>query len=245
MAETFPPELREAIADDLDTLVLLQDRELDATMLQALIAAGFPDGLGLLPGDDRGRQAFDLVREAVRELPAVPSPDLIDRLAADYAAIYLTGALGASPMESVWLSDDHTACHEPMFALREVYGARGLGAADWRRRPDDHLLLQLDFVARWLRDAQPDLAGLADFLDRHLLRWLGDFAVRVASRCETRLYAGLALLTFALVDRLREALARTLDVPRPSREAVEAACRPSHRIESLPAGFVPGAGPGW
>jgi TorA maturation chaperone TorD len=132
-----------------------------------------------------------------------------------------------------------------MFEVRDLYAARGLAAADWRRRPDDHLLLQLQFVARWLRDADPDLAGLATFLDRHLLRWLEDFARRVAARCDTALYAGLALLTLAQVERLRDILASALGAPRPSRDEVEAVCRALRSVESVPVGFVPGTGPGW
>jgi TorA maturation chaperone TorD len=245
MAETLSAEFRAAIAEDLDTLVLLQDRELDAVMLAALRALTFPDSLSLLPAGEQARRAFALMRDAVGGLPPEPDEALLDRLAADYAAIYLNGALGASPTESVWLSEDHTACHEPMFELRALYARRGLGAADWRHRPDDHLLLQLQFAARWLRELDPDLAGLAGFLDRHLLRWLGDFALRVAERCDTRLYAGLALLTLTQVERLREILASALGVPRPTRAEVEAACRAGRRVESVPARFFPGAGPGW
>lgn len=245
MAEALSPELRAAIAEDLDTLVLLQDRELDAALLAALRELTFPDNLALLPGDERGRQAFELMRAAVRALPEQPGQQFLDSLAADYAAIYLNGALGASPQESVWLSEDRTACHEPMFELRELYAGRGLGAADWRRRPDDHLLLQLQFVARWLREPAPDLAALADFLDRHLLRWLEDFAGRVAARCDTRLYAGLVLITSAHVDRLREILAHALDVPRPSRAEMEARSRGADRPVAIPLVFVPGTAPSW
>jgi TorA maturation chaperone TorD len=245
MAEALPAGLREAIAEDLETLVLLQDHELDFAMLGGLRELGFPQNLALLPVEERAQQAFALMRDAVQALPSQPGHDLLDRLAADYAAIYLNGSLGASPMESVWLSDDHTACHEPMFELRELYAARGLAAADWRRRPDDHLLLQLQFVAHVLREADPDLAGLAAFLDRHLLRWLEDFAGRVAARCDTALYAGLALLTFTLVERLRDILASALGAPRPSREEVEAASGARRPVESVVVGFVPGTGPGW
>jgi TorA maturation chaperone TorD len=48
------------------------------------------------------------------------------------------------------------------------------------------------------------------------LRWIEEFAERVADRCSTRFYAGLALLTAAYLDELRDLLARLLDQPRPA-----------------------------
>jgi TorA maturation chaperone TorD len=77
---------------------------------------------------------------------ALTEPASLDELAADYAAIYLNNSLGASPYESVWLSDDHLACAAPMFELRELYAAAGLRAADWRSRFDDHFVLQLQYL---------------------------------------------------------------------------------------------------
>jgi TorA maturation chaperone TorD len=251
MAETepaWPQPLREALADDLDTLVLLQDRELTAELLAALEPIGFPDNLGLVPATEGARQAWALAREAVASLPELPAAETLDLLAADYAAIYLNGSFGASPCESVWLSDEHVACDAPMFELRALYAAHGLQAADWRRRPDDHLLLQLQFVARRLRagGGAAELAELASLLDEHLLRWLGEFAVCVAARCDTALYAGLVSLTFAYVEDLRERLAIALGADRPSAEEVEQRYRARRPQEgALPVRFMPGAAASW
>lgn len=242
---SLPPELRVALAEDLETLALLQDRELGAELLQGLRQVGFPDNLGLRPGAERAVQAFDLMRGAVATLPPAIGPAVLDQLAADYAAIYLNASLGASPMESVWLSDDHTSCHDAMFELRRHYAAHGLAASDWRRRPDDHLVLQLQFVAHRLRDPDASLAELADFLDHHPLRWLDDFAARVAARCDTAFYAGLALLAAAQVDGLRDILARSLGQPRPSRQEVAERCRARRGGTADSLRFVPGTGPGW
>ncbi len=245
--EMIPRALREALADDIETLAMLQDRELTADVLRGLKSIGFPDNLGLKPASDRPRQAFDLLRGAVAALPADPAPLLLDQLAADYAAIYLNGSLGASPYESAWLSDDHTICHDAMFQLREIYAAIGLQAADWRRRPDDHLVLQLHFVAHCLRhgaDAS-DWDALGRILDEHLLRWLDDFAGRVAARCDTALYAGLVLLTAAHIDTLRDLLAQRLQQRRPTQVEVNERCDARRRVEAVAVAFVPGAGPGW
>jgi len=194
------------LADDAETLARLHDREPDAATLAALREISFPYNLALLPPDEAAREAWTAMRAAIDFLPAQPGPADIDALAAEFAAIYLTGAYGASPCESVWLDEDHLTCQQPMFRLREIYQAAGLVAADWRKRPDDHLVLQLQFVAHTLRRlASTDfsLTTLVTMLDEHLLRWLPDFAARVAARSELPYHAALAHLTVAWIQALR------------------------------------------
>ncbi|MGZ8219633.1 molecular chaperone TorD family protein [Methylomagnum sp.] len=83
------------------------------------------------------------MRSLVAALQAAPDTAFLDDLAADFAAIYLTGAFGASPYESYWLSDDHLICQDAMFDMRTLYAGAGLKVPDWRMRPDDHLVFQL------------------------------------------------------------------------------------------------------
>jgi TorA maturation chaperone TorD len=237
-------ELAEALAEDAEALATLHDRELTAETIAALREVGFPASLGLLPADERARQTWRMMAEA---LPLEVDAGLLDRLAVDYAAIYLTGAYGASPCESVWLDDDHLACQGPMFALRQLYAEAGLAAADWRRQPDDHLVLQLLYLAHVLRRAEePDaLRRLTAMMDEHLLRWLPDFAGRVADRCELPFFAVLAGLTLLWCEQLRHLLAECLGEPRPTHEAIEARLRPSQRTEAVPLAYLPGAAPSW
>ena len=94
-------------------------------------------------------------------------------------------------------------------AMREAYAEAGLGVPDWRQRPDDHLVFQLQFVASLLDAATVDACRrAARFLDDHTLRWLPEFAERVAHRAGTPFYAGLAMLTAIYVDELRDVLGR-------------------------------------
>lgn len=251
-------ELFAALADDAATLALLHDTELTAPLLAGLKHLGFPGNLGLLPLGEASQKCFGAMRAAVSSLPAHPAADTLDELAADFAAIYLTGAYGASPSESFWVSDDHLVCQEAMFDLRAIYAAAGLAAPDWRRRPDDHLVFQLQFLARRLAvaaddDGRRELAPLAHFLDHHLLRWLPDFAARVAERCATPFYAGLARLTDAWCQQARDLIAGHLGEPQPGREEIaqraqRAQCAGSRRepAELEPPRFVPGGDrPSW
>jgi len=191
------------LADDAATLARLHDRELDAATIAALCEIGFPDNLALLPQGDPARGAWAAMRAAV---PPEPSFSDIEALAVEYAAVYLTGAYNVSPCESFWLDEDHLHCQQPMFALREIYAAAGLAAPDWRKRPDDHLVLQLQYIAHALRRPKPAAANLARMMDEHLLRWLPDFAARLAQRAELPFYAALAHLTLAWCNALHRLL---------------------------------------
>ena len=240
----------EALAEDALTLACLHDAEASAAAVQSLKAVGFPDNLALFPVDTEARQGHEMMRAALAALPEDLGVAALDELAADYAAIYLTGAHGASPCESYWLSDDHLVCQDAMFELRKLYAASGLKAPDWRKRPDDHLVFQLQYLARRLQAAgtADDWRAIGGFLDHHLLRWLPDFAGRVAGRGDTLFYAALASLTSTWCDSLRELIAGELAEPRLTSEEIENSLAGRRVAEATeqPLRFMPGGpGPGW
>jgi TorA maturation chaperone TorD len=235
----------ESLADDAEMLAWIHSREIAPSMLLELRAIGFPDNLALLPNGSRAKEAWTAMRSAIGPLPQDGQEQAFDQLAADYAAIYLTAAYGVSPCESAWFDDDHLVCQDAMFQLREIYRAAGLCAADWRRRPDDHLVLQLAYISHAVRSVKnlDDWRGIARVMDEHLLRWLPEFAARIAHRCETAFYAGLAVLTIAWCDEFRDLIAAQLDEPRPSREEIELRLQPARHADAVPLNFMPGIGP--
>ena len=249
-----------AWSDDAATLALLHDRELTPALLAGIKAIGFPGNLGMAPNGESTEQVFNAMRSVVESLPDEPDTAFIDNLAADFASIYLTGALDASPFESFWVSDEHLVCQEAMFDMRKLYAADGLAVPDWRKRPDDHLVFQLQFLAKRLeriaaaaRADDPHAVAmpwrsLATLLDHHLLRWLPDFVSRVSRRCDTEFYAALALLTSAWCEQLRDLIAVHLGEARPGKEEVDAMLRPHNpdELKSEPIRFMPGVGgPSW
>lgn len=237
-----------AAAEDLQGLAELHDREPDEALLTALREVDFPDGLGLRLRSERGRQAQTIMAKALAQLFAPVDKDILDLLAVDFAEIYLTHGLRASPYESVWLDDDHLARQEPMFQVRAYYRRQGLTAADWSERADDHIVLQLLFLRHLMQEPSPEtLREAAKFMDEHLLRWIDRFADQVTARCATPYFAGVAALTAAYIDELRDLLAEILEEPRPSAEAIEALMQPEKPTAACgaPSPYVPGAGPGW
>ena len=91
----------------------------------------------------RAHRALGLLRAGLTDIPSSLGAESLDRLAADYADIYLTNGLRASPCESVWLDEDGLVMQGPMFDVRACYSRHGLAVPDWRRRSDDHLVHQL------------------------------------------------------------------------------------------------------
>jgi TorA maturation chaperone TorD len=238
---------RVSAAEDLQLIALLHDKELDRDLIHALWQDCYEDFLGVRLQGERSTVALALLREGLTEIPAELGQATLDQLASDYADIYLTYGLRASPCESVWLDDDSLTLQEPTFRVRDWYRRHGLTAEDWRMRSEDHLVLELRFLAHLLDGTTEPVAleEAARFMDEHLLLWIDGFAERVAARCATRFYAGLAMLTAAYLDELRDLLAELLDAPRPTREELEAAvkaCAPSQEVEGP---YLPGAAPSW
>lgn len=203
------PELAQAIVDDALTLGALHDRELTSELIAALREADFPMNLGLLPMDAQQQDCWQQMRSAIQALPNPISVAQLDDLAAEYAAIYLTGAYQASPYESVWTDDEHLMCQASMFTLRKKYADAGLMVANWRSRPDDHFIFQLLFVAHLAQHAasKQDWQAIADFLDQHLLSWYSKFVTLIAQRSQNQFYVMLNLLTAAWMQSLRAAIA--------------------------------------
>lgn len=241
----FLSTLRIRVAEDLNLLASLHDHEPDALLFKALKKIDFPFCLTLIPESGPGAQALFLIEESLTKLSSNVSEKTLNELAADYASIYLNHNISASPEESVWLDEDSLICQQSMFEVRTWYETYGLEIPDWRQRPDDHLVYELQFIARLLNkdDELKTLEQIAIFMDEHLLCWLGNFGERVLGRCDTQYFASIAALTAAFCEDLRDVLAEVLEQPRPTREEIEERMKPKQATEESPLQFMPGMGP--
>lgn len=234
MSEMLDAVVAAALADDLDQLVRLHDRELDPAVWSALRQVEFPIGLALSPAQGRCVQWSAVLAE---------TPDF-DDLAADFAAIYLNHQFGASPYESVWCSEDGLACATPMFALRTRFAELGLRAGDWRSRFDDHLVLELQYLAHCFRLPTVDPMAIAVFIDRHPGRWLAAFCQRIEARCATKFYAALAGLTVEWLMNCRSLLVR-YGAPAPSVLELAESSPTTGQANTALAYLPGGCSPGW
>lgn len=246
-------DLRAALADDIDLLVRLHDREPDAALLGALRGAPVDCWFSLRLGGRDFEEAARLMTLALASIPDPPDASALDDLAAEFAAVYLTFHYRAAPAQSVWLDEDGLERQQAMFACRRWYRRFGVEVPDWRRRSDDHLVHQLQLLALALRDlANPQaLRLMAAFMREHPLTWVPGFAARVAARCHHPFFAAGALLTAVYLGQLAALLASLLQqdmapivsaqVP-PGRPAAPSA----PTCADLPSSaYLPGGGPGW
>lgn len=175
-------------AEDLRAIAWLHAGERDSATLARAHAAGFPFELAL-PGIDPASLAA--MSEALEPIGSGALTD--DDLAADFAGIYLTHGCRAAPCESVWRDEDGLILQQPTFEVRAFFRRHGVAAANWRAMSDDHLALELEFVALLLE--RGEAREVLHFLDKHLMMWLAAFAEAVERRAATPFYRALARLT--------------------------------------------------
>lgn len=234
-----------AVADDLELLANLHDREPTAELIEA--ARDFPvqQAFGLILASEPALCALSAVALAAGALPKPVDATALEELATGYADVYLKYTYRASPTESVWLTEDGLERQAPMFKVRAFYRRHGLVSTDGANRPDDHLVIELRFLARLMREGCESLEAVADaarFMDEHLLHWVKKFAFKLVDAGAPDWYAAIALLTESYVEELRDHLTALTGHERPKPQPAVPRAGAPKQIEER---YVPGAAPSW
>lgn len=236
----------EAVAGDLSMLADLHDREPTADVISAVQAGPIQDQLALVLRSDPGLAALEAMWLAADALGNPVTAAALDSLAAGYADVYLRHTYRAAPTESVWLTEDGLERQVPMLEVRAFYRRHNLRVTDDANRPDDHLVLQLRFIAHLLKpsgDGVPDFRTAAQFMDEHILRWIRSHAIRLVQGRAPDWYAALSLLTTSYLDELRDHLMKITGMPRPAPEATTGKEEPGRDDVERP--YIPGVAPSW
>jgi len=235
-----------AVADDLHLLARFHDRELDGDFLGGLrkekitvfLSAGIESEAAVKAAED-----FDA---ALAALPSALGETLLDSLAAEYANIYLCHNYRVAPTGSVWLTEENLERQEPMFAAREWYGKYGMKVPDWRLRPDDHIVHELQFVADLCAaGTKQSVEDAVAFLDQCMLVWVPDFAKTLAERAREAVYIASAALTAAYLEELRDLLEDITGIARPVAEAESNENTARLYDIDVDRPFVPGVSESW
>jgi putative dimethyl sulfoxide reductase chaperone len=151
------------------------------------------------------------------------SDEQIDRENEEYQRLFIgPGPLVAPPWESYYRSKEQLLFEEWTYQIREQYHSFGLQYKDENNEPDDHLLLELEFmlflIDLCLQETKSDrlvelISSQIHLLEKHLTIWIPYFCKQIIEHTNSQLYLGASmlledLLTFDLTTLLevREAL---------------------------------------
>lgn len=147
----------------------------------------------------------------------------LDALHADYTRLFVgPGQVTVPPWESAQVDDERLLFQDETLQVRGWYRRFGLQAERLHQEPDDHVGLELVFLAHLgqlalAAAAEGDRARLTEllaaermFLQAHAQRWIPSFCAQVGEHAQTGFYRGVALVTAGVLAALGAALAETV-----------------------------------
>lgn len=138
--------------------------------------------------------------------------ELCHELLEDYTYLFrMVGQSRTSPYESVYRTDDHTLFGPTTLEVREAYRRHGFELATDHNEPDDHIALELEFLARLLAMAietedASHLATARAFASEHTLVFSPILLRNIAGQAHTDYYRSIARIASRTLDALSELL---------------------------------------
>jgi len=158
---------------------------------------------------------LELLRSWSQGYDAVLRDQAFDELRVDYVRLFVgMGRVLAPPYESVYFDEERTVFQERTLQVRAWYRRFGLEVVAGSGEPDDHIGLELGFLAQL---AKLSLRALAEqntenlecllrnqhaFLSEHLLKWAPLWCALVDQHARTSFYRGVAWLVQGALTEL-------------------------------------------
>lgn len=183
-------------------------KEVDEALINQLAAIRLP----MDSPNDTTAQGARLMMSYLAHRP----DDAATQLAVDFARLFLVRTRStkkaAYPFESVYTTIDHTTMGNARDAVVALYRKAGLDASDSWNLGEDHIALELEYVATLAQrsadafaqgntnEARELLKQQKSFLDAHLLRWTPAFVEAMIHDAQTDFYHGLALMLAGVLE---------------------------------------------
>jgi TorA maturation chaperone TorD len=174
------------------------------TLIREEVFTEIPFGIGQVEVE----RGLAILRSWAKKYPGGITAEEYEAIKADH--LYLFTGVGrplAPVWESIYFSQARLLFQAQTLQVREWYARFGLQIEKFRQEPDDHIGLELSFMAHLatlaLRALEAGDEGNFDqainaqrsFLLEHLLRWSSAWTGLVKQHAKTDFYQGLALLT--------------------------------------------------
>jgi TorA maturation chaperone TorD len=151
------------------------------------------------------RDAFTLLSDAFHRIQE--DFEEAARIAEEFQLLFEGPAhLAAPPWESVYRTRERILFGPTTLEVREVYRRAGLALAEEGKEPEDHVSLELTFLAdlcdRVAASGSDPIWIIAykDFLTKHLSQWIPAFTDEILIHAQTDFYQGLARLLRAIIQ---------------------------------------------
>lgn len=162
----------------------------------------------LLDEDEEKFDDYLAVLVEVKQGISTEAKGMLDKLKSEYTSLMLgPNKLPAPPWESVYLNEERTIFQESTLKVRRAYLEYQFLPANYPHEADDHIALELDFMAHLAKLAQERfededieevkrvLSDHKTFLEEHPLVWISDFAEQIQASKTHYLYPQMAALT--------------------------------------------------
>jgi TorA maturation chaperone TorD len=132
------------------------------------------------------------------------SKEQISKEQEEYQRLFVgPGPLGAPPWESYYRSKEKLLFEKWTYQVRGYYHRFGLQSIKENNEPDDHLLLELEFMVYLSNLFLPEnsnekmielITTQITFVENHLFKWIPSFCNRIIQNTNSQLYLGAAML---------------------------------------------------
>lgn len=182
--------------------------EADSTLLDGLTGMAFPRECS----EDELDAGYRMLEAYLRK----PGPDPLTDLAVDYARVFLGAGVtknggAAYPYESVYTSPARLIMQDARDRVLSAYRAKGLDKVATFDVPEDHIGLELEFMACLCKETREaasrgDWSAVAacltaqrEFWENHLANWVPEFCGDVMKYATTAFFQAVARLTNGFV----------------------------------------------
>ncbi|MEM2370624.1 MAG: molecular chaperone TorD family protein, partial [Candidatus Bathyarchaeia archaeon] len=160
---------------------------------------------------------FDDLIKCTRELIDDVERSIL-KLAEDYAYLFLGLGGLPHPSESSYLSENSLMMQEPRDEVLGIYRNIGVRKCEDYREPEDHIAVELQFMAYLCRksieafakgeesEGRRYLEAQKDFLHNHLTIWVPKLAKNISERAKTRFYRIVGCITEAFISAEKSVL---------------------------------------
>jgi anaerobic sulfite reductase subunit A len=177
--------------------------EVDQPLLDHIAGMRFPAKCE----DEELSAGYRMMEEYLHRSEQNPRTELSEDYARIFGGTGLAKGEAAHPYESIYSSPERVIVQEVRDRVAAVYDAKGLQKADALDLPEDHIALELEFMAYLCTEAQnffssKNRGALAaclieqkEFLAQHLLNWVPAFCADIQDYAGTDFYKAVAKIT--------------------------------------------------